>query len=69
MAVDIEAINARVREESRFVESVRTEVGRVIVGQSYLIDRLLIALLCDGRVGVLPCGRWPSDLGRCRPSF
>ena len=50
MAVDIEAINARVREESRFVQAVRTEVGRVIVGQSYLIDRLLIALLCDGHI-------------------
>src|SRR5439155_9457296 len=50
VAVDIEAINARVREESRFVESVRTEVGRVIVGQSYLIDRLLIAMLCDGHI-------------------
>jgi MoxR-like ATPase len=50
VAVDIEAINARVREESRFVQAVRTEVGRVIVGQSYLIDRLLIALLCDGHI-------------------
>jgi MoxR-like ATPase len=50
VAVDIEAINARVREESRFVEAVRNEVGRVIVGQQYLIDRLLIALLCDGHI-------------------
>ncbi len=50
MAVDIEAINARVREESRFVEAVRAEVARVIVGQRYLIDRLLIALLCDGHI-------------------
>ncbi len=50
MAVDNEAINARVQRESRFVEAVRAEVGRVIVGQSYLIDRLLIALLCDGHI-------------------
>ena len=50
MAVDIEAINARVRQESRLVEAVRSEVGRVIVGQRYLIDRLLIALLCDGHI-------------------
>ena len=50
MAVDNEAINARVQRESRFVENVRAEVGRVIVGQSYLIDRLLIALLCDGHI-------------------
>ncbi|HEX5141013.1 MAG TPA: MoxR family ATPase [Dehalococcoidia bacterium] len=50
MAVDIDAINARVKEESRFVEAVRSEVARTIVGQTYLIDRLLIALLCDGHI-------------------
>ena len=50
MALDIEAINARVKQESRFVEAIRDEVSRVIVGQRYLIDRLLIALLCDGHI-------------------
>ena len=50
MAVDINAINARVQEQSRFVEAVKAEVGRVIVGQEYLIDRLLIGLLCNGHV-------------------
>jgi MoxR-like ATPase len=50
VAVDIEAINARVREESRFVQAIRAEIARVIVGQQYLIDRLLIALLCDGHI-------------------
>ncbi len=50
MAVDLDAINARVRDESRFVEAVRNEVGRVIVGQRYLVDRLLISLLCDGHI-------------------
>lgn len=50
MATDIDAINARVREQSRFVEAVRAQVGRVIVGQEYLVDRLLIALLCSGHV-------------------
>src|SRR5688500_17225678 len=50
MAVDIDAIKARVKQESRFVDAVRTEVGRVIVGQRYLVDRLLIALLCDGHI-------------------
>jgi MoxR-like ATPase len=50
VAVDIDAINARVRQESRFVDSVRQEVARVIVGQRYLVERLLIALLCDGHI-------------------
>ena len=50
MTADIEAINARVKQESRFVEAIRDEVARVIVGQRYLVDRLLIALLCDGHI-------------------
>jgi len=50
LAVDIDAINARVREQSRFVEAVKAQVGCVIVGQEYLVDRLLIALLCSGHV-------------------
>jgi len=50
VAVEPEAIGARLREDFQFVEAVRTEVGRVIVGQRYLVDRLLIALLCDGHI-------------------
>lgn len=45
-----EAINARVQENSWFVPKVTEEIGKVIVGQKYLIDRLLIALLCRGHV-------------------
>ena len=50
MAVDLDAINQRVKQESRFVEALRAEVSRTIVGQAYLVDRLLIALLCDGHI-------------------
>ena len=50
VAVDIEAINARVREQSRFVELVKAETARVIVGQEALIDRLLMGLLCRGHI-------------------
>jgi MoxR-like ATPase len=50
VAVDIDEINRRVQQESRFVDAIREEVGKVIVGQRYLIDRLLIALLCDGHI-------------------
>jgi MoxR-like ATPase len=48
--VDIAAINAQVKEQSRFVQQVKAEVAKVIVGQEYLIDRLLIALLCRGHI-------------------
>ena len=47
---EIDAINARVKQESHFVDAIRAEVARTIIGQSYLIDRLLIALLCDNHI-------------------
>jgi MoxR-like ATPase len=46
----IEIINQRVREESAFITSLKQEVGKVIVGQSELIDRLIIGLLTNGHV-------------------
>ena len=63
MAVDIEAINARVKQQSRFLDAIRTEIGRVIVGQTYMIDRLLIALLCDGHILIEEKGY--SKIARC----
>jgi MoxR-like ATPase len=48
--LDIKAIHERVKLESVFVESLKREVGRVIVGQEYMIDRMLIGLLCQGHI-------------------
>jgi MoxR-like ATPase len=42
--------NEQVREQSRFFTAVRAEVAKVIVGQEYLISRLLIALLTNNHV-------------------
>ncbi|MDP6460758.1 MAG: AAA family ATPase [Gemmatimonadota bacterium] len=51
MAVaDIEALNERIHAESAFVERVQHEMGRVIVGQTTMVERLLVALLADGHV-------------------
>ena len=50
MAEDIETINALVKEKSAFVPVLTAEVGKVIVGQSHLVERLLIALLCNGHI-------------------
>ena len=47
---DIEAIQQRIQTESAFVSRLLDEVGRVIVGQRYMIERLLIGLLADGHV-------------------
>lgn len=50
MTVDVKGINDRVARESAVLEKVRTEVHKVIVGQEDLIDRLLMALLCNAHV-------------------
>jgi len=50
MNVDIQAINEKIRRESGFVEKINKEVSKVIVGQKYMIDRLLIGLLGNGHV-------------------
>jgi MoxR-like ATPase len=47
---DVRALNELVARESAFVEKVTTEVGKVIVGQSYMIERILIGLLTGGHV-------------------
>ena len=47
---DIEAINAMVRQESHFVDQLSGEISKVIVGQKYMIERLLIGLISGGHV-------------------
>src|SRR6185295_12544306 len=48
--VDIKAIHERVKLESAFVDRLRHEVQKVIVGQEYMIDRLLIGILSQGHL-------------------
>src|SRR5450755_622720 len=50
MEQGIDAINEQVKRESEFVRVLVGEIGKVIVGQKYLIERLLIGLLADGHV-------------------
>ena len=49
-AEDIRQLNERISYAGRFVDTLRNEVGKVIVGQSYMLDRLLIGLLSNGHV-------------------
>jgi MoxR-like ATPase len=49
-ADDIRQLNERISYAGRFVDTLRTEVGKVIIGQSYMLDRLLIGLLSNGHV-------------------
>ena len=50
MNTDIRALTERVQQESSFVEILNQETGKVIVGQRYMLERILIGLLCNGHV-------------------
>lgn len=50
MHTDIQEIQAQVEQESSFIERLTQQISSVIVGQQYLIDRLLIGILADGHI-------------------
>jgi MoxR-like ATPase len=50
MDAGVTAVNDKVREESACLYRLREEIGRVIVGQRYLVDRLIMGLLANGHV-------------------
>ena len=50
MAVDIKQITEQVEEKSEFVRLLMTELEKVIVGQSYMLERLLVGLLSNGHI-------------------
>jgi MoxR-like ATPase len=48
--MDVRVINDLVQQQSAFVDKLAAEVGKVIVGQKTMVDRLLIGLLTGGHV-------------------
>jgi len=50
MNQDIKAIHEKIIKESEFVDKIVQEVSKVIVGQMYMIERLLIGLLANGHI-------------------
>ena len=44
------ALESRIEEKSKFVDILINEIGKVIVGQRVLVERILIGILCDGHV-------------------
>src|SRR3954471_13415249 len=49
-STDIRAINEMIQRESAFVDLLIMEMDKVIVGQRYMVERLLIGLLADGHI-------------------
>src|SRR6056297_775419 len=48
--IDVKELNDRIEKESSFVDMIKMEMGKVIVGQKHLVDSLLIGLLSDGHI-------------------
>lgn len=47
---DIKELNERIQKESEFVDLLKMEIGKVIVGQKSMVDRMLIGLLSSGHI-------------------
>ncbi|RKX26815.1 MAG: ATPase [Candidatus Zixiibacteriota bacterium] len=50
MDIDIQEIQKSVEKEAAFVERLTGQISSVIVGQKYLIERLLVGILADGHI-------------------
>ena len=50
MHPDIAELNLKIKDASRFLDDVMDEVGKVIVGQRAMVERILIGILSDGHI-------------------
>lgn len=48
--IDIKELNERIQRESSFVDIIHMEMGKVIIGQKMMVERLLIGLLSNGHI-------------------
>jgi len=49
-SIDIEALNQQIQQDSAFLEQINEATSKIIVGQNYMIQRLLLGLLAKGHV-------------------
>lgn len=50
MSIDVNAITENVRANSRFTQELINEVSNVVVGQRTMVERIIMALICDGHI-------------------
>ena len=50
MAIDVKQIGNLVQEKSEFVRTLFGEIDKVIIGQRYMLERMLISLLANGHI-------------------
>lgn len=49
-SVDIAALNDKINRESAFVDVLNMELGKAVVGQKYMVERLMLAVLANGHI-------------------
>ena len=47
---NVQALTEKVKSKSQFVEKIVQEISKVIVGQSYMVERMLLGILCGGHI-------------------
>ncbi|HRK02556.1 MAG TPA: MoxR family ATPase [Oligoflexia bacterium] len=50
MSVDVNSLTEKVKVHSKFIDNVVSEISQVVVGQQSMVERILMALLCDGHI-------------------
>jgi MoxR-like ATPase len=48
--LDVQSLTEEIKQKSQFIDAILAEASKVVVGQRVLLERLLLALLCDGHV-------------------
>ena len=49
-SVDIAALNDKIGRESAFIDVLNLELGKAVVGQKYMVERLILAVLANGHI-------------------
>ena len=50
LKTDIKELNERINKESAIIDMLTLEVNKVIIGQTHMSERLLVALLSNGHI-------------------
>ncbi len=48
--MDISALNEKIKQESAFIDLLMSEIGKVIIGQKAMVERLIVGLLGNGHI-------------------
>lgn len=49
-AEDIRLLNEKINHSASFIDKIHTEIGKIIIGQNHMVERLLIGLLSNGHI-------------------